>query len=42
MQPIFDNEVTDYIRSLNVQGYELIQDVHPDDEMFLFFTIIFY
>lgn len=38
MQPVFDNEVTEYIRGINTQGRELIPDVHPDDEMYLFFT----
>lgn len=38
MQPVFDSDVTDYIRGINAQGRGLIPDVHPDDEMYLFFT----
>lgn len=33
-----DNETVEYIKSISQHGRELITMVHPDDEMYLFFT----
>jgi SAM-dependent methyltransferase len=38
MNLTLDNDTVDYIKSISKKGYELITEVHPDDEMYLFFT----
>jgi SAM-dependent methyltransferase len=38
MNLTLDNDTVEYIKRISKNGYELISSVHPDDEMYLFFT----